>query len=795
MPEELPKPQAFLNAEGKVHMVDELGTPVTVAPEEVHSALESGFQLDSKETIIARRERAAQETIPGQIQTAAEGFARGATFGLSDPALVSLLGEGYRKDAELRRQVNPITRHVSEFVGVAGPALASGGTSLAGRALAATPAGLVARGGAAVERAVAGGLERVASGAAGRAAAKGAGMGAAGAVEGAGWGLGEAVSDTALKGEPLTAEKALAAMGKTALWGGALGLGLGAPTSYLASKAAPLADKLATKSFFKSMGASKEDLRSVVGREAVSYETKLADLKDTVMNYRLKTGANKGKTIFDQNNRPDDYVRLLDQGVKETGAEVGAVRLGVSRVTAAKPEVAPQVSEFMERVNKEILEPLRGVKTKSAADDVRTIEAQLEPLVAGPNLVSFESLEAVRRKLADDIHPPPPAGGGVPRPAPPSAEHLEKVERLLDNYLDEVTERALKASGISPEGMAQYLSLQKTYGHLKDARGIANKAAISQYLQPFARGSDYGVGTGIGLAALFSGNLGSTPFSVLHYGLPVAGAALIAHKVIKEYGQGYVADLAQRVAAFSKKLDTSAAALAGLTAKPKVSHAIVLEGARELRRQYDSVSEQVQTVNSNPQAMASLIEQHTADAAPVYRDLAWNMAGVIQGDAAYLASKLPQGTHRYRGAPDLMTTKVPEAKLSRSQMKSFLAAAEALSSPDLAIARIASGNFNKDTIEALEIRRPEIFRELRDRVSVYVSQRQDELSYQRRIYLSTVFKFQGDWSMTPEGLGAIQQALTPVEEPGAQSGGGGGSSSGLKESAQAMDPNYGAVLR
>lgn len=804
---DLPKPQAVLNADGQVHILDAQGIPSTVSPEDLGNALNQGYQLDTRANILDRRARAEQSTLGGQAITAAEGAARGLTFGLSDPALVSVLGEGYRKGAQLRQEVNPITSHVAEFGGMVAPALASGGTGLAGRALAATPAGLLGRAGAAVERGVAGGLERVASGAAGRAVAKGVGLGAAGAVEGAGWGLGEAVSDTALKGEPLTAEKALASMGHMALWGGAAGLGLGAAGSYLAAKAAPLAEKVATGSFFKAMGASREDLKSVVGREAVSYETKLAELKDTVMTYRLKSGPNKDKTIFERNNRPDDYVRLLDQAVKETGAEVGAIRQGVSRITASKPEVAPSVPEFMGRIEHELLGPLRKTKTKSAMDDVKNIEAQLEPLefetvmtAEGPTKilrtnVSFDELEAVRRKIADDIHPPSPAGGGVPRPPPPSSEHLEKVERLLDKYLDEVTERALKAGGISPEGMTQYLSLQRTYGHLKDARGIANKAAVSQYLAPFARAADYGVGTGIGLAALFSGNLGSTPFSVLHYGLPAAGAALVAHSVLKKYGQGYVTDLFTRVAAFSKSVDASAASLAGLAVKPKVSHAIVTEAARDLKERYNKVAEQVQKVNSDPQEMANLIARTTSDAAPVYRDLAANMAGVIQGDAAYLMGKFPRGVHRYQGATDLMTMKIPEAKLSRGQMKAFLSAAEALSKPDVAIERIASGKFDKAAVEALEIRRPEIFRELRDRVSLYVTQRQDELAYSRRIYLSTVFKFQGDWSMTPEGLGAIQQALTPVEEPAPAKGGGGGSSGSLKDSAQAMDLQNGVVLQ
>src|SRR6185503_21169766 len=99
-----PKPQALLNAQGQVHMLDDMGEPVTVAPEEFTNALQNGYQLDTKEGIAARRQLAEQQSLPNQALTVAEGAARGVSFGLSDPVLVGLLGEGYRKNAELRQR-------------------------------------------------------------------------------------------------------------------------------------------------------------------------------------------------------------------------------------------------------------------------------------------------------------------------------------------------------------------------------------------------------------------------------------------------------------------------------------------------------------------------------------------------------------------------------------------------------------------------------------------------------------------------------------------------------------------
>lgn len=108
---------------------------------------------------IRNKERENQ-TFGQTLVTAAEGFARGATFGLSDMAGRAIGGEEYAKNAAARRQYNPLALP-AEIVGVVAPLLvtkgattgaagaARGALGLAGigrAAAAATPAALAARG-------------------------------------------------------------------------------------------------------------------------------------------------------------------------------------------------------------------------------------------------------------------------------------------------------------------------------------------------------------------------------------------------------------------------------------------------------------------------------------------------------------------------------------------------------------------------------------------------------------------------------------------------------------------------
>lgn len=212
----------------RVNIVGPDGAANSIDAAEVPTALQGGYQLEGASQ---SQERLTQEKygegVGNELKAAAEGAARGLSFGLSDQMLTK---GGFSSPEALRerKERNEASSIGGEVIGNVAPMLLSGGGSLLGtgakvagsgvRSIA--TAGHVAEGIAAtmVGKALGkGALTRIASKAAGS------------AVEGLAYGAGQAISEAALGDTDLTAEKLLAGAGVGAVIGGsAAGLfGLG----------------------------------------------------------------------------------------------------------------------------------------------------------------------------------------------------------------------------------------------------------------------------------------------------------------------------------------------------------------------------------------------------------------------------------------------------------------------------------------------------------------------------------------------------------------------------------------
>ncbi len=151
--------------------------------------------------------------VAGALAAGAEQAANEATFGGFAKAAGGIFGDSYRKAMAERAEANPTAATIGGVAGVIAPALLSGGDSLLAKGLAATPAGLVGRAGAAVT-----GLGEGA-GILGRTAAAAAG----GTVDGAMLGGGHVVAQAVLNDKELTGEAVVAGMKQGGAWGGLAG--------------------------------------------------------------------------------------------------------------------------------------------------------------------------------------------------------------------------------------------------------------------------------------------------------------------------------------------------------------------------------------------------------------------------------------------------------------------------------------------------------------------------------------------------------------------------------------------
>lgn len=187
------------------------GEIVEVPDDQVAGALAVGFKLVSNEQVIADDkqrgidDRANARGILGTANAALSSAASGATLGVSDMLLGTLLSDGERARLNAEREANPIASGVGQAAGMILPSLVNPGSLLAK-----TPAGLLAQAsnkGTTIARGL-GGAKGLATAA--------AITGAEGGLQNAGIYLGE----TALGDRELTAEGMAGALG--------MGFGFGA---------------------------------------------------------------------------------------------------------------------------------------------------------------------------------------------------------------------------------------------------------------------------------------------------------------------------------------------------------------------------------------------------------------------------------------------------------------------------------------------------------------------------------------------------------------------------------------
>jgi len=775
--------KAFVEQGASLNMLDETGAPVKIAAENVQHALAAGYSVEGAGTADARQSR-REHTTGGQMALAgAEGVARGATLGLSDAALVGTLGDDYRKGAQARQQENRLVSGAGEVVGAIGGSLATGGLFGAVGA----PARGVAALGRATEAGVAG-LVGEGAGVLGRAGARALALGGAGAVEGSLYGAGQAVSRAALDGTELSAEKVMASMGEGAMMGGAGGAVLGGVAGSLKGAAGALSEskgfrqgarELANESALKAAGARGSDFRRIVGRRTgESAEKRIDELGQELLHYEYKTGPRQGQQLFRAAVKAEDLVDDVVYARQETGEALGAIRQKLDEVFAKRPDLAPDVKTYLSEVDSQVLKPLKesnvpairaradkveeqlsGLRERvEATEAIATAEPQrvrmpdgsieMRPRVA-PEPMTFRELEQVRRDLREVFQPPKSSAGGIPAQAPEHAAALEQAERLLSTHLDNSAEQAIAATG---GDVTAYTGLKKQYSNLRDIEDLVQKSELQQAGNRAVSPSDYATGTGLGIGALLSGNVGA-----IGYG--IAGA--IAHKLVRERGRSTLAVLADSVAGMNSGIDSAAKRFAGaIVDAPKRSIAPLALGAGEVAKRYATAVAAVQDFQTPEGGMARL-------QAPVERFSAESpaLAAAVQAQVGkgyqFMVSKLPTISSRAATSftPDLTETRVPVPEMNK-----FLRYWRGITAPGQVIDDLSNGKMDRQGLEAIKNVFPETFNELRGRVMTYAAERGDQMPFQQRILLSLVFDFPGDKSMQPAYAQDVQAAYDPLPE-------------------------------
>lgn len=754
--------RAAYRQDAEVHMRDAVtGAEYAVPAAEAAKALESGFTL-LPSAYVAQQEQAKADReeyggFGSALRAGVEGAARGVSFGLSDVAAKELgLGEGMLQ----RQEYNPITSTGGEVVGTVGglflpggaAAKGAGAASKAARVATAAPRALARSAealGAATTRKLGGGL-----------AAKALGAGTAAATEGAAYGAAQVISQAALQDQELTAEMLLSGALEGAALGAALGGGLSVTGSALGAAGRKLREKLGGKGLREfaeqeagvaMLGASKRELRKILNRGG---EERLARL---------------GRRGLDETALMSDPKKALGVVTNEAADAVKRLKAVQQQVDEAgtRLERAPIVQQIDDRLAKSesaLLASEQAVGPK-AREELKDIFSRLKQ--EGPDAdLTFSEAWDIRKAIdGSELMNWDKARGK----APPITKALEDIRNIVTKHLDDVTE------SLSPELKTAWKKANADYSDMAAMRDVLKRRTETDLAGRLMSTGDT-VATGAGAVL---GAISGTPVTAM-----LAGAATgYANKLVRERGHEFLARAANRISKSTETIDAAARKLTG--SKLPGPTRLAAPVAVPLMERYDRERERTLAL-SRPEALQRALEASTRGLEHE-RGLAVAMQATLAGDAAYLQGQLPQQRPVSAISPGA-GSEPPRP----SDVKAFLAKVDALKDPTAVLADVASGKLDPAAIEALKVRRPKIYAEMRKKIMFYASQKQDQIPYKQKVMLSMAFDFAADPSMDPANMAAIQASFAPPTGPEQQPAGEGsrpGPSrklSGAKEVGKAM---------
>lgn len=782
------KGQGFFQQGAKVYAKNAHGDLVTV---DAADAGRPGYKVLSQAELAAEQNRKQYGEGLGNVAKAtAAGAARGLTLGASDAVATAIGGEDTRKALEGLRQANPIASVSGEVAGAVAPLVLSGGTSagaqaggtlaragqLGSAAVRTLGAGnrAIAGVGGIVERGAARGLAALGADGAtagGRILATAAKMGARGAAEGALYGAATAANDAVLKGDDITAEKIVAGMGHGALFGGALGVGLGAVargTGELGAKLIPKKEalqQLAREQGLKGAGFKGSDFRKLAGRATGdAADARIAATADDLMNTTLETGPLKGQRVLQPGANVEETLARVSAAKEEAGARLGGLKDEISEGMAAMGK-SPDVGAFLARVKAEVTDPLLKSSVPGVRSQVRAVERELSILrgnyeaalqSANPEqmAMTFRQLDDFRTDLRAVFQPKAPPGGGLPPPAPKHAAALEKTERILSEQLKQDAGTFLATIGENPNA---YNEANRMFHSFRQLEQVGTKTANQSLGNRSISPSDHALGLASFLSASATGNVGALG------SMAIGGAGALANKLLRERGNSLVADMARRAAQTDSVIESAASALAGVGEKIKTpTVATALEG-KNLAERYQQAAERVRELGTPAIAnthMAALMPEVAAQ----YPDVGGAVSRKLLGIYQQLSAALPK-SHVETGTT--LTPLAVRERVSPFQMRKFLSTVAGTLEPERVIADLGRGVIDREAIEAMKVAHPQTFMQLRQKVADFVQERQDELPYKRRVMLSMAFDFVGDSSLSPERMAGLQQtaqALTVQDQ-------------------------------
>lgn len=739
--------------DGRAYMRDQQGRAFSVPEADVATELAAGSRVESPEEFEQRQIARERGTIGQQALTVAEGAAEGATLGLSTSLATELGGEEYRRAAKERAETNPFARGAGVVTGSVVPGLLSGGSGAVGSVARLTPAGALARGSLAVESAVARGLARAGiggagSGLVGSALARGASLGAAGAAEGAAYGLGSSLAESALEGTDWTADRALAGMADGALYGLGAGAAIGAGGAAASRFGRAAVEKVLGEG--RTLRGAIQDfadnrtVRRAIGDDAEAFRklTRNGEQMERIPQLAQKL-RERGVTSA------DDVGTAVQREIDEAAGIAKTIEQG-----AEEASIRPSSRALLDEVDDQVTR-LREVGTPDHAQMARMIEGKVKRLRTGSSVRVAKPDGTVERVTRDpsfeELRTFKTGLGEITNFA---RAHRNVAQGELSKLYGSVA-RTLEdtAEAMGPEAGLAYREAMRDMDDFITIRSAMKREAVRDAKKRLVQSGDVQTGIGGAIASLVMGSSG--PMAA------IAGlAASAGNKFIRERGAEALGKLADYALRTEFGMRETAKRLAGASFdRSALRVAVGYPKTREQKREdFERIRGTVLAYQQNPQAVVAAVERKITPYAREQPEVAFAMARRISEDFAWISSKIPPPITR---ASDSLTPLQEKPRLSARDEIRVTNYVEALAEPQSVFTSIATGRVNWDGIDALKERRPEMWESMRSMVIQETAKRGDALPYRRRIMLGLAFDFQSDWSM--RHVGEIQKtgAMAP----------------------------------
>ncbi len=778
------------------YALDDTGRPVALQEHQLEGAKDSSYKPISATEASLRAQADADANYVdqnyGTLGKAALGAVEGATLGLG-PALAvktGLLDAGHYDAAS---QTGAFT--AGDIAGTLLPAFLSGGESVVGRALTATPMGALGRVGGAAESLVGHFLPE--AGLLGKAAAGSIKMAARGATEGALMNVAHQASHDIIVNKPLSAQALLASGEDGALFGGLVGGILGGGAALAGSGVESLGNR--------AMGAAGKGERSagiVAKRLGLPVEERftgaIGDYVDVIQKSESSLAAPTSQIRAKVTGYVQDQEIIAKAALKELG-EIG--KPGEEAIASLRKRLDLENKVMYEgtAAQREADTVYKRLKSDLFGKQVRFTEkfAEKEPVFGWkPNpMASAEEFSAAKARHAAEVE------GYSSRKAAHAdrmAAHtgrsggMDTWEHWAANR-DILADRAKAATGVKKEIYES--ALNAFDDELRIAGEATDKALFGQFAAAKTQqriGQELITGTSGKLEAeaargnpvhLNQADGGQLAIGML-MGNPLGGVGVVAARKIAGYVQDKLEPVIAEYAARSAIGSSAGAATANVGARISEALKSFMTGARVSTEKAHAESRTAPkklsyTMKAYEQQMA-LTEQLTSQAHQAkvrettqalamagHEELAQELQLTYGRAVAYVNANKPKGRSKEAGIGSL-SKPVKQHGLDTQTMK-FLRGTHALNDAVGTIVNgLAKGDLSRDAITAIKYVMPDLHKDLVMRASQEVMAMKAEGKYlpaDKEALLGVALDFPVSSKLTSEFIAEVQKGHAANKKP------------------------------